>query len=36
LGIQFAAVGKVVYDLARKKGLGYEIPTTYLTEAHHP
>jgi len=36
LGIQFAAVGKVVYDLARKKGLGYEIPTAYLTETHHP
>jgi alanine dehydrogenase len=36
LGIQFAAVGKIVYDSARKKGLGYEIPTSYLTETHHP
>jgi alanine dehydrogenase len=36
LGIQFAAVGKIVYDLARKNGLGYEIPTTLLTQTHHP
>ena len=36
LGIQFAAVGKVVYDLARANGLGHEIPTEWLTEVHHP
>ena len=26
-GLQFAAVGKVVYDKAREQGLGHEIPT---------
>ena len=36
LGIQFAAVGKIVYDLARKRRLGHEIPTDWLTELHHP
>ena len=36
LGIQFAAVGKLAYDLARARGLGHEIPTEWLTEAHHP
>ncbi len=36
LGIQFAAVGKVVYDAAGKRGLGHEIPTSFLTEVHHP
>lgn len=36
LGIQFAAVGKVVYDAARARGLGHEIPTEWLTEIHHP
>lgn len=36
LGIQFAAVGKLVYDRARALGLGHEIPTEWLTEIHHP
>jgi alanine dehydrogenase len=36
LGIQFAAVGKIVYDLARERRLGHEIPTDWLTEVHHP
>ena len=36
LGIQFAAVGKLVYDLARKQGLGHEIPTEWFNEIHHP
>lgn len=36
LGIQFAAVGKLAYDLARAKGLGREIPTEWLTQEHHP
>lgn len=36
LGIQFAAVGKLVYDLARAKGVGREIPTEWLTQVHHP
>ena len=26
-GLQFAAVGKVVYDKAREMGLGHEMPT---------
>lgn len=36
LGIQFAAVGKLAYDLARAAKLGREIPTEWLTEEHHP
>lgn len=36
LGIQFAAVGKIVYDLARARGVGREIPTDWLTQVHHP
>ena len=36
LGIQFAAVGKVVYDGAKARGLGREIPTEWLLEAHQP
>lgn len=36
LGIQFAAVGKHVYDRARSLGLGHEISTEWLTEIHHP
>lgn len=33
LGIQFAAVGKLVYDLAMKRGdLGHRIPTEWLTQ----
>lgn len=35
LGIQFAAVGKLVYDLARTRGLGHEIPTEWFTQVHH-
>ena len=27
-GLQFAAVGKVVYDKAREQGLGHEVPTS--------
>jgi alanine dehydrogenase len=36
LGIQFAAVGKLAYDLARSRGLGHKIPTDWLTQIHHP
>lgn len=36
LGIQFAAVGKLVYDAAVREGLGREIPTDWLLEIHHP
>jgi ornithine cyclodeaminase/alanine dehydrogenase-like protein (mu-crystallin family) len=32
LGLQFAAVGARVYELARSKGLGREIPTEWLTQ----
>lgn len=35
LGIQFTAVGKLAYDLARSRGLGHEIPTEWLTQMHH-
>lgn len=35
LGIQFAAVGKIVYDAARARGLGHEIPTDWFTQVHH-
>jgi alanine dehydrogenase len=36
LGIQFAAVGKLVYDRARELGLGHEVPTEWFSESHHP
>lgn len=36
LGIQFAAVGKVAVDMAKRHGLGHEIPTEWFTEVHHP
>lgn len=36
LGIQFAAVGKLVYDRARELGLGHEIPSDWFCEVHHP
>ncbi len=36
LGIQFAAVGKVAYDLARARGLGIELPVNLFTQTHHP
>jgi ornithine cyclodeaminase/alanine dehydrogenase-like protein (mu-crystallin family) len=32
-GIEFAATGKVVYDLAVKKGLGREIPDEWFTQS---
>jgi ornithine cyclodeaminase/alanine dehydrogenase-like protein (mu-crystallin family) len=32
LGIQFVACGAKLYDLARKEGLGREIPTDWLTQ----
>jgi ornithine cyclodeaminase/alanine dehydrogenase-like protein (mu-crystallin family) len=35
LGIQFASVGKMVYEEARKKGLGREIPTDWFLEDRH-
>jgi ornithine cyclodeaminase/alanine dehydrogenase-like protein (mu-crystallin family) len=35
MGIQFAAVGARVYELAKKRGLGHEIPTEWLTQTLH-
>lgn len=36
MGIQFAAVGKVVYDVAVREGLGHDLPTDLLTQEYHP
>ncbi len=35
LGVQFAAVGAKVYELAKKSGLGQEIPTEWFTQTLH-
>ena len=36
LGIEFAYVGKLVYDNARAAGLGREIPTDWFSQTSHP
>ena len=36
MGAQFAAVGKKVYDAARAKGLGREVPGDWFTQDVHP
>lgn len=36
LGIQFAAVGKAIYQAAKDKGVGKEIPTDWFLESVHP
>jgi alanine dehydrogenase len=36
LGIQFAALGKAIFDDAKTKGLGREIPTDWFLETVHP
>ena len=36
LGIQFAALGKAVFDDAKAKGLGREVPTDWFLETVHP
>lgn len=36
LGIQFAALGKLVFEDAKSKGLGREIPTDWFLETVHP
>lgn len=36
MGLQFAAVGSRVYQEARKRGLGHEIPTEWLTQTVRP
>lgn len=36
LGIEFAAVGRVVYERAKAQGVGREIPTEWFTQTSHP
>ena len=36
IGLQFAAVGAVVYAEAKNKGAGHEIPTDWFLESVHP
>lgn len=36
LGVQFAALGALVYERARERGLGREIPTEWFLETVHP
>lgn len=36
MGAQFAAVGKKVYDAARAKGAGREVPSDWFTQDVHP
>jgi alanine dehydrogenase len=36
LGFQFAAAGSVVYQKARQKGIGHDLPTDWFTETVHP
>ncbi|HEX2229375.1 MAG TPA: hypothetical protein VHM64_19750, partial [Candidatus Binatia bacterium] len=36
MGAQFAAVGKKVYDAAKAKGLGREVPSEWFTQDVHP
>lgn len=36
MGIQFAAVGRALYDVAEREDLGQEIPTELLTQEYHP
>lgn len=36
LGIEFASVGKVVYDRAKAASVGHEIPTEWFTQTSHP
>lgn len=36
LGIEFAAVGRLVYERAKAEGVGREIPTEWFTQTSHP
>jgi len=36
LGIQFAAVAARIYELAKTKGLGHELPLDWFTQSVHP
>ena len=35
-GLQFAAVAKRVYDEAKARGVGHELPTDWFTQDVHP
>ena len=36
IGLQFAAVGAAVFNEAKAKGMGHEIPTDWFLETVHP
>lgn len=36
MGLQFAAIGSLIFEKARERGLGREIPTDWLLEDVHP
>jgi alanine dehydrogenase len=36
LGLQFAVIGGLVYEAAKTKGLGHDLPTDWFTEDVHP
>lgn len=36
LGLQFAAVGARIYELAKGQGLGRELPTEWFSQDVHP
>lgn len=36
LGLQFAAVGARIYELAKEQGLGRELPTEWFSQDVHP
>jgi ornithine cyclodeaminase/alanine dehydrogenase-like protein (mu-crystallin family) len=36
LGVQFAAVGAKVYELAKNHGIGKELPTDWFMQSVHP
>ena len=36
LGVQFAAVGAKVFELAKKQGIGRELPSDWFTQSVHP
>jgi ornithine cyclodeaminase/alanine dehydrogenase-like protein (mu-crystallin family) len=36
IGLQFAAVGAAVFNQAKEKGVGREIPTDWFLETVHP
>jgi ornithine cyclodeaminase/alanine dehydrogenase-like protein (mu-crystallin family) len=36
LGLQFAAVGYAVYQEAKRKGVGNELPSEWFSQLNHP